>query len=524
MPEQEGQKKEFLGDAHIFPTEIAMYTEVLPKFQAILRAAGDNTILSVPCVYHSLKPRQVMVFEDMIPQGYHVVRGRDANVDELKAALTKLAKWQAVSYKVLAEQPELLDKCRYDLTEIPNFLDQKFITGGLPNFIEMLGQVPSLSKYQRYFDVMRNTLLKSWATTLREYRENQRSGTYYVLCHGDFHLRNMMFKNNKSTDALEDCMLLDFQICNVGPMTNDLMYAIYMLFSADNRKHNRDELVYHFFDTFSKTLQSINYKGPMPKLAALRDQMFERKNNDVLSKHENTSELKVLDVKISPASAKGDHYASVMFRGAVTYTCRNQTFTKSLIVKTMPEQEGHKKDMLGESRIFETEIGMYSEMLPKFEKILRAAGDNTVLHVPCLFYSLKPRKVMVFEDLVPQGYYVLRDRSMNIEELKCALSKLAKWHAVSFKLLKEDETQFASYKDGIMEIPNFMEDPFVKNGIDLFIRLLDKVPELKRFKPYFEQKRGSYLKELENVLSEYRLDRKPNTYTYSVMVTFIYGT
>ncbi|XP_030374815.1 uncharacterized protein LOC115624327 [Scaptodrosophila lebanonensis] len=233
---------------------------------------------------------------------------------------------------------------------------------------------------------------------------------------------------------------------------------------------------------------------------------------DVLSKHENTSELNVNHVKISPASAKGDHYASVMFRGAVTYTCRNQTFTKSLIVKTMPEQEGHKKDMLGESRIFETEIGMYSEMLPKFEKILRAAGDNTVLHVPCLFYSLKPRKVMVFEDLVPQGYYVLRDRSMNIEELKCALSKLAKWHAVSFKLLKEDEVQFASFKDGLMEIPNFTEDPYIKNGIDLFIRLLDKVPELKQFKPYFEKMRSSHLKELENVLSEYRLDRKPNTY------------
>lgn len=44
---------------------------------------------------------------------------------------------------------------------------------------------------------------------------------------------------------------------------------------------------------------------------------------------------------------------------------------------------------------------------------------------------------MIFEDLVPQGYYVIRDRPVAQEELKTAFAKLAKWHAISMKYIKE---------------------------------------------------------------------------------------
>jgi len=43
----------------------------------------------------------------------------------------------------------------------------------------------------------------------------------------------------------------------------------------------------------------------------------------------------------------------------------------------------------------------------------------------------------VFEDLVPEGYAVMRNRSITLEEAKAAYSKLAKMQAVSYKILKE---------------------------------------------------------------------------------------
>lgn len=80
---------------------------------------------------------------------------------------------------------------------------------------------------------------------------------------------------------------------------------------------------------------------------------------------------------------------------------------------------------------------MYSKALPELERILREAGDTTKLYAPCIYHSLEPHQVMIFEDLVPQGYTVIRDRYPNKEELQKAFFKLAKWHAASMKVLNE---------------------------------------------------------------------------------------
>ncbi|KAH8399040.1 hypothetical protein KR215_001184, partial [Drosophila sulfurigaster] len=131
MPEEEGHKKDFLDDTHVFPTEIAMYTEILPKFEEILSEA--------------------------------------------------------------------------------------------------------------------DIIIPRWVKIIREYRENRQEDAYYVLCHGDFHLKNMMFRGT-------DCMLLDFQLSYVGSITNDVLYAVYMILSAEDRRYKLDELIYHYFITFANTL------------------------------------------------------------------------------------------------------------------------------------------------------------------------------------------------------------------------------------------------------------------------------
>lgn len=272
MPEVEGFKKEFIGSSHIFPTEISMYTEILPKFEDILRAAGEEITLCAKMVYHSLKPREVVVFEDLVLQGYEVIRKRDATVEELKATLGKLAKWHAVSFKLLKDDPKVFEHLKYDVTTVPNFLEQDVLTSGLPNFIDMLGSVESLKKYQKYFEPMRDNLIQRFADIIREYRENRKEDSYYVLCHGDYHLKNMMFKG-------KDVMLVDFQMSYVGSITNDIIYATYMLFNPEDRRERYDELIYHYFNTFSKTLKLIGYVGKLPNLVDFRKQLIDRRYN-----------------------------------------------------------------------------------------------------------------------------------------------------------------------------------------------------------------------------------------------------
>lgn len=148
--------------------------------------------------------------------------------------------------------------------------------------------------------------------------------------------------------------------------------------------------------------------------------------------------LKVIGVIFSPATAKGDHYASIMFRAKVRYTTpRDGELTTSLIIKTMPEAEGHKKDMIAGSPIFETEVGMYIKVLPELERILRQAGDRTKLYVDCIYHSMEPHQVLIFKDLVDMGYFVPRDRGVTETEIRRAYFKLAKWHAASLKVQNE---------------------------------------------------------------------------------------
>ncbi|KAM8705884.1 hypothetical protein ACLKA7_010219 [Drosophila subpalustris] len=270
MPEVDSDKSEVLGDSPMFATEIKMYTEVLPKFEEILNEAGDEITFCARCIYHSLEPRQVMVFEDLVPQGYDVIRKRPATLKEIKASLEKLAKWHAVSYKLLKEKSGLFDKLQYDVTTIPNILEQEFLTSGFPNFLNVLESVDDLREYKKYFEPLKDIITKRWVEIVREYRNNPKDDAYYVLCHGDFHLKNMMYKGN-------DVMLLDFQFSHLGTMTYDMLYAVYMLLGPEDRLNNSDELIYYYFTNFTRTLSSIGYQGEMPSLVDYRKQLFDRK-------------------------------------------------------------------------------------------------------------------------------------------------------------------------------------------------------------------------------------------------------
>lgn len=277
MPEQDGHKKQMLSESHIFDTEINMYSTILPKFEQILLEVGDKTKLHGPCIYYSLKPRQVMVFNDLLEQGYTVLRDREPTFEEVRCAYLKLAKWHAVSYKLNKEQPEILKDLSYSLFDLPKIDEDTFFMNGMNIFIKMLDAVPDLTEYKPYFEKILPRYVQRCRDTLKEYRQNPQENAFYVLCHGDFHVKNLMFKYNKEDGTIEDCMLLDFQMSNVGPMPNDILYSIYQMLSPEQRQNQRDELIYIYFSTFTDTLKKLNFEGELPTLVEFRKQIFRHK-------------------------------------------------------------------------------------------------------------------------------------------------------------------------------------------------------------------------------------------------------
>ncbi|XP_033240353.1 uncharacterized protein [Drosophila pseudoobscura] len=176
----------------------------------------------------------------------------------------------------------------------------------------------------------------------------------------------------------------------------------------------------------------------------------------------------------------------------------------------MPELEGHKKEMFADSYLFKSEIGMYSTVLPEFERVLRQA--DTKLHGERIFHSLEPRQVMIFEDLVEIGYFVVRDRAPTFEEIRRAYLKLAKCHAVSMKILNENPDFLKEYTLGLFGLCAMMEDPIMASGMAPFIELLGKVPEFNKYKPYFEKIKGNYLQRVRDIMEEHRENPRPDGY------------
>ncbi|EDW34174.1 GL21715 [Drosophila persimilis] len=283
MPEQEGHKKDMLSESHFFETEIGMYTKALPEFERILKQAGDDTKLYVPCIYHSLEPRQVMIFEDLVPQGYTVIRDRPVREEELCRAYSKLAKWHAISMKLLNEQPDFLNEFQYGWTEVPALMNDPFMTTAMPPFIKMLERWPELRKYKPHFEKIKDTYLDMVKTVLQEYRTNPQPDGYYVLCHGDFHLRNMMFRHNKETGDSEDVMLVDFQLCNTSPIAVDLIYSIHMLMEPEQRWTHGEKLINYYFSVLVDTLKKVGYKGAMPTQEKLWQQIHKLKYYDLFN-------------------------------------------------------------------------------------------------------------------------------------------------------------------------------------------------------------------------------------------------
>lgn len=153
----------------------------------------------------------------------------------------------------------------------------------------------------------------------------------------------------------------------------------------------------------------------------------------VLKHSENDTSLSVSESKIVPGTKPGDHFASIIFRAAVSFKSRGKDQDVSLIIKTIPEQEGMKRDILKDGEIFETETIMYQTVIPEMKRLLQSAGDDTEFGPRLLFSSKDPTWVMVFEDITKRDYQ-MKYTQLNLDEAKIVYAKLARWHASSLYL------------------------------------------------------------------------------------------
>ncbi|XP_059621270.1 uncharacterized protein LOC132264938 [Phlebotomus argentipes] len=548
MPIEEGAKKDLLEDAPIFDREIEMYTEVLPEMKRIMESIGDNEIIAPRLIHHSKDPT-IIIFEDISPQGYKMHDGL-FGFDNTVKVLKKLAKYHALSYYMNDNKYNTtVDFAKYATMMTDEMIEKfkPFIEG----FDYLKTEVDNWPGYETVAEKLA-TQNATFSGKLKDiYAANPEPG-FNVLCHGDFHIKNMMFIKNG--EDIDKTMFLDFQISFWGSPAIDLIYILYAIGDADCRKR-RGELLSIYHEAFceylnrlgcfrkSPTLLELNIeilkKGAMeilmgvcfmpffhmdytkvdpeamvdsnPEVMAnmkkiiyanegvvkvlrevlpeflykgirslkmvengetiqynkdevnppdfLNKELFEK----VLRKEENDKALTITSLKLIPGTRPGDHFASVMFKAIVSYTSRGkQVDSRSLVVKTMPVEEGLKKDMLENAPIFDREIEMYTEVLPEMKRIMESIGDNEII-APKLIHHSKDPTIIIFEDISPQGYK-MHDGLFGFDNTVKVLKKLAKYHALSYYM---NDNKYNTSVD-VTKLKNMMSDEMIAKFKGLF--------------------------------------------------------
>ena len=203
--------------------------------------------------------------EDLCEQGYEALRGRYPTETELKLIFRKISKLHAVSFMLgLSEEHEMVTQYQKGFFCSTAIMEMDIMHTGIVNFMNMLEKHAEFHVYLEKIKQIQPDIMQSCKDLYNAYNLKSRNPKdIFVLNHGDFHLRNMMFQLNDKQEA-KDIMLLDYQISCYGPSVIDLTYSQYLLMSPEMRLR-RNEFMQYYFTQFISILKKINFHGELPR-------------------------------------------------------------------------------------------------------------------------------------------------------------------------------------------------------------------------------------------------------------------
>ncbi|KAG5668114.1 hypothetical protein PVAND_016067 [Polypedilum vanderplanki] len=116
---------------------------------------------------------------------------------------------------------------------------------------------------------------------LKSYTPSSGPFSFNVLNHGDFHLKNILYKINDEGEV-EDFIFFDYQVAIYATPAVDLSYALYNFVSDDNRENRYDELLKVYHEQFVEALKKFGYIKAPPTLLDLQVEMMKNGNVQVL--------------------------------------------------------------------------------------------------------------------------------------------------------------------------------------------------------------------------------------------------
>ncbi|XP_068156050.1 uncharacterized protein [Drosophila tropicalis] len=170
-----------------------------------------------------------------------------------------------------------------------------------------------------------------------------------------------------------------------------------------------------------------------------------------LRTHYKDNLLQIVKFELNPALGPGENYGGVLTRARATFTLSQEPekeVLKNMIVKTSIDDDELTQELMAPYDIYNREMNIYEEVLPKLNDLLHEIGDFDQLF-PTAIYVDRERMAIIFEDLAVAGYVMAdRIRRLNAEHVHLILRKLAKMHATSAVLNERQKGCLEGYDRG----------------------------------------------------------------------------
>ncbi|XP_017848241.1 uncharacterized protein LOC108603712 [Drosophila busckii] len=199
--------------------------------------------------------------------------------------------------------------------------------------------------------------------------------------------------------------------------------------------------------------------------------------------------LKINKLEVNPALGPGENYGGVLNRVRVSFKLKAQAQLEqqNLIVKTAIEDDELTKELTSHYDIFNREMNIYEDILPKLNEILKELNMFEPLFPTTIFID-RQRMAIIFEDLSVQGY-VMSDRVKRLDKqhAELVLHKLAKMHAASAILNERNAGSLEKYDRGFFNQYTDAYSGYFVGGLLAAARWMSQDPECARYgKKLFE--------------------------------------
>ncbi|XP_052846806.1 uncharacterized protein LOC128258872 [Drosophila gunungcola] len=191
-------------------------------------------------------------------------------------------------------------------------------------------------------------------------------------------------------------------------------------------------------------------------------------------------DLRITDLEIKPATAKGDNYASVMTRVKVLYL-KSGAKTPEIeyyIVKTTYENDAFASGIFSQYQVSITEMRMYDKILPQLTSLIGKTRQPEKLFAKT-FHVDYEHEAIIFEDLAV-AKYIMADRliGFDLEHTRLGLRKLAKMHAAAAVLNERQPGVLTQFDHGIFNRHTQGFAPFFVNLVGVAADFANECPEL----------------------------------------------